>query len=126
MSESQKLEYDVIIAGGASRVVLPYVCRTEVLAGGSAGCVIAGRLATADPTLKILVLEAGPPVRYNLEHIIPAKFLSHLLPTSTTVKFHVGKPCEELGGRAPIVPSGSCLGGGSSVNCTSVHPNSDA
>ncbi|OSX62585.1 hypothetical protein POSPLADRAFT_1169270 [Postia placenta MAD-698-R-SB12] len=96
---SESLEYDVIVAGG-----------------GTVGCVIAGRLAAADPNLKILVIESGPPVRENQEHIIPAKFLSHLLPTSTTVKFHVGKPSEELAGRTPIVPAGACLGGGSSVN----------
>ncbi|KAI8986150.1 alcohol oxidase-like protein [Trametes punicea] len=91
--------FDIIIAGG-----------------GTAGCVVAGRLAAADPSLSILVVESGPVTRDDPLHTQPARYLYHLRPESTTVKFHVGKHSPALGGRAPIVPCGQCLGGGSSVN----------
>ncbi|EPS98838.1 hypothetical protein FOMPIDRAFT_156775 [Fomitopsis schrenkii] len=93
------VEVDIIIAGG-----------------GTTGCVIAGRLAAADPSLRIAIIEAGPPTLDDLAHVQPARYLSHYLPGSETVKFNVGKESADLGGRAPIVLSGQCLGGGSSVN----------
>ncbi|KZT23454.1 GMC oxidoreductase [Neolentinus lepideus HHB14362 ss-1] len=86
------------------------------LAGGTAGCLIASRLSTASPSLRILVLEAGPHTRNDLFHTQPARFLYHLRPDSTTVKFYVAKESEELLGRQLVVPCGQCLGGGSSVN----------
>ncbi|KAI0350351.1 alcohol oxidase-like protein [Trametes cingulata] len=92
--------YDIIVAGG-----------------GTAGCVLAGRLAAADPTLSILVIEAGPTTRDDPQHTQPARYLHHLRPESTTMKFNVAKESPALGGRTPIVPCGQCLGGGSSVNC---------
>ncbi|OSX63205.1 hypothetical protein POSPLADRAFT_1045608 [Postia placenta MAD-698-R-SB12] len=82
---------------------------------GTSGCVIASRIADADPTMKILVVEAGPPVRDDMAHIVPARYLSHLLPTSNTLKIHVGKKSEVLG-RAPVVSHAQCLGGASSIN----------
>ncbi|PCH43102.1 GMC oxidoreductase [Wolfiporia cocos MD-104 SS10] len=94
-------DYDIVIAGG-----------------GTCACVIASRLSSADPNLRILMLEAGPPTHEDLAHVQPARFLTHLRPTSTTVKFMVGKKSNDLGGKAPIVPRGACLGGGSSVNFT--------
>ncbi|KAJ6624000.1 GMC oxidoreductase-domain-containing protein [Mycena sp. CBHHK59/15] len=93
------LEFDIIFAGG-----------------GSSGCLIAGRLAAADPSLKILVLEAGEHTRGLAAHTQPARYFSHLAPTSTTVTFNVSKPSEHIGGRALVTPSARCMGGGSSVN----------
>ncbi|KAI0065693.1 alcohol oxidase-like protein [Artomyces pyxidatus] len=92
-------EYDLILAGG-----------------GTAAGVIAGRLAVADPTLRILILEAGPPTHNIPIHTQPARFFNHLLPTSTTVRFHTSKPSAAVGGREVVVPCGQCVGGGSSVN----------
>ncbi|KAI0324556.1 alcohol oxidase-like protein [Cubamyces sp. BRFM 1775] len=89
-----------------------------VAGGGTAGCVLAGRLAAADPTLTILVIESGPTTRDDPMHIQPAWYIQHLRPDSKTVKFHSGKESAALGGRSPIVPCGQCLGGGSSVNFT--------
>ncbi|KAI0369246.1 alcohol oxidase-like protein [Pilatotrama ljubarskyi] len=91
--------YDIVIAGG-----------------GTCGCILAGRLAAADPSLKILVIEAGPTTRDDPLHIQPARYLYHLRPDSRTVKFQVGRESATLDGRAPVVPCGQCLGGGSSVN----------
>ncbi|KAH6695058.1 alcohol oxidase [Plectosphaerella plurivora] len=92
-------EVDVIIAGG-----------------GTAACVVAGRLAEADPKLSILVIEGGPDNRgvQNIEN--PVFFLDHLLPTSTTTLFYKGNKSEHCAGREIVVPSGGVLGGGSSIN----------
>ncbi|KAJ7096512.1 glucose-methanol-choline oxidoreductase, partial [Mycena belliarum] len=86
--------------------------------GGASGCLIAGRLAAADPSLRILILEAGEHTQGLAAHTQPARYHSHLGPTSTTVAFNVSKPSEHIGGRALVIPSARCLGGGSSVNFT--------
>ncbi|KAH9920880.1 alcohol oxidase-like protein [Epithele typhae] len=91
--------YDVIIAGG-----------------GTAGCIVAGRLADADPSLTILVVEAGPPTRNDVLHLQPCRYLYHLRPESTTVRFHTSAKSDALGGREMVFPCGQCIGGGSSVN----------
>ncbi|KAI9152254.1 Alcohol oxidase [Paramyrothecium foliicola] len=92
-------EVDVIIAGG-----------------GTAACVVAGRLAEADRNLSILVIEGGQDNRgmQNVEN--PVFFLDHLLPTSKTTIFYKAKQSEKCAGREVIVPSGGVLGGGSSIN----------
>ncbi|KAH8682575.1 alcohol oxidase-like protein [Xylariales sp. PMI_506] len=92
-------EVDVIVAGG-----------------GTAGCIVASRLAEADPNLSILVIEGGPD-NYNDPSVVnPAFFLQHLLPTSKTALFYKANKAEQLAGREAIVPSGGMLGGGSSIN----------
>ncbi|KAJ7126761.1 GMC oxidoreductase-domain-containing protein [Mycena epipterygia] len=96
---SAPLDFDIIFAGG-----------------GSSGCLIAGRLAAADPSLRILILEAGEHTLGLPSHIQPARFFSHLSPTSTTVTFNVAQPSQHIGGRSLVSPSARCLGGGSSVN----------
>ncbi|KAF8904338.1 alcohol oxidase-like protein [Mucidula mucida] len=92
-------EYDIVFAGG-----------------GTSACVTASRLAQAAPELRILVLESGPTTKDKLEHIQPGQYLTHLAPTSTTMQFYTSPPSEYLAGRSAIVPSGRCIGGGSSVN----------
>jgi hypothetical protein len=116
-------EYDIIIAGGAPSSsplpsTLPLSDRGRST-GGAAGCIVAGRLAAADPDLHILVLEAGPLTYNNPAHRHPARFLSHLAPGSRTVRVHASPPSAALGNRRALVPCGQCLGGGGSVNCTS-------
>lgn len=85
--------------------------------GGTTACVVVGRLLSAKPDLKILVVEAGPHTQDDLAHIQPARYISHLRPDSKTLRFYQAKESESLGGRAMIVPAGRCIGGGSSVNC---------
>ncbi|KAL4248407.1 GMC oxidoreductase family protein [Abortiporus biennis] len=98
MAENEPV-FDIIFAGG-----------------GTVACIIAGRLAEADPSLKILLVEAGPNTRNNISHIQPARYLTHILPTTKAAKFMIGRESEYLNGRSPIVPCGQCVGGGSSVN----------
>lgn len=84
--------------------------------GGTAACVVAGRLAEADPNLSILVIEGGQDNR-GVESIEnPVFFLDHLLPTSKTAIFYKSNKADQLAGREVIVPSGGTLGGGSSIN----------
>ncbi|KAI0703058.1 alcohol oxidase-like protein [Cytidiella melzeri] len=100
MSSSQTdSEYDIIFAGG-----------------GTSACLIASRLAEADPSLSILIVEAGPHTQNDLAHVQPARFLSHLSPSSTTTTFMVANTEKELADRQTIVPAGACVGGGSSIN----------
>ncbi|KAK4499092.1 hypothetical protein PRZ48_009604 [Zasmidium cellare] len=83
-----------------------------VAGGGTAGCVLAARLAEADPNLSILVIEQGMN-NYNLPQVVyPALFPQNLLQDSKTALFWQGNQSADLANRAPIVPSGGILGGG--------------
>lgn len=84
--------------------------------GGTAGCILASRLSQADPSLSILVVEGGKNNFNDPTVTNPAVFLGHLAPDSKNAIFYKGKKSDKLGGRAPIVPTGGILGGGSSIN----------
>ena len=87
-----------------------------IVAGGACACVIAGRLAQADPTLSILIIEGG---KNNLEDPMvrnPALYLTHLAPTSQSAIFYKAEPSKHLAGREAVIPCGGILGGGSSIN----------
>jgi alcohol oxidase len=86
--------------------------------GGTAACVVAGRLAAWDPSLSILILEGGQHTLNQPAHVQPYRSGRHLAPTSTTMTFNLGNPSPRLNGRAPIVQCAHCVGGGSSVNCS--------
>jgi alcohol oxidase len=95
-------EVDVIIAGG-----------------GTAGLIVASRLSDEFPEMSILVVERGhdnyqdPAVRH------PLFFVEHILdlgrPNPHMMRYQ-GSPEPQLGGRVSVVPAGSVLGGGSSIN----------
>jgi alcohol oxidase len=87
--------------------------------GGTAACVVASRLATADRNLRILLLEAGPTTYNNPAHTVPVNFYGHHAPGSRTVREYVSQPSAALGGRTTAVQIGQCFGGGGSVNCMS-------
>lgn len=82
-----------------------------IAGGGSAGSALAGRLAEAGA--KVLLLEAGPRDSHPLIHI-PAGFVK-LLDSKLLYHYQTERQ-EALNGRAPIMPQGNVLGGGSSVN----------
>lgn len=84
--------------------------------GGTSGCIIAGRLAEADPDLSILVIEGGANNRGVASIVHPVFFLQNIVPTSTTAIFYKGNKAKQLANREPIVPCGGTLGGGSSIN----------
>ncbi|KAG2076686.1 alcohol oxidase [Suillus decipiens] len=99
MSPPSPTEFDIIFAGG-----------------GTTACVVAGRLAACDSSLKILILEAGEHTLDKPAHVQPYQFPFHMAPTSTTLTFNVGNPSPRLNGRAVIVPCGRSVGGGSTSN----------
>ncbi|KAK1242996.1 hypothetical protein MKX08_005808 [Trichoderma sp. CBMAI-0020] len=94
-------EYDVILAGG-----------------GTAACIVAGRLAQADPNLSILIVERGTNNLNDPNVVNPSRYLAHLTPNSKTAILYKGNKSAALNGREPVVPSGGILGGGSSINFT--------
>ncbi|KAG2037025.1 GMC oxidoreductase-domain-containing protein [Suillus americanus] len=99
MSHPILSEFDIVFAGG-----------------GTTACVVAGRLAAYDPSLRILILEAGQHTVNKPIHVQPYQFAFNQAPTSTTITFNIGNPSPRLNGRAPVVLCGRCVGGGSCVN----------
>ncbi|OAR00279.1 hypothetical protein LLEC1_06101 [Akanthomyces lecanii] len=92
-------EVDVIVAGG-----------------GTAGCIVASRLASADRNLSVLVIEGGMNNYQDPAIVNIGLFFPHIMPGSKTTLFYPTKPSEHLAGRALAVPCGGVLGGGSSIN----------
>lgn len=112
-------EVGVIIAGGqypvSSQPTFHIVDDLGVQIGGTAGCVVAARLADADPGLPILVIEGGPNNEIPTVEI-PASFLAHLAPDSKIGRFYMAKKSPEVADRSLTLPTGNILGGGSSIN----------
>ena len=90
--------------------------KTSSNIGGAAGCVVAGRLAKADPTLQILIVESGNDNRDDPLVRTPAFYVHHLKPDSKTAHFYISKPSPHVADRSNVVNSGGLLGGGSSIN----------
>lgn len=82
-----------------------------VIGGGSGGCAVAGRLASAGR--KVLLLEAGADDNTQFIHI-PGAFIR--LFTSERVSLYQMNEQSGAGGRVLNVPQANTLGGGSSVN----------
>jgi len=89
-------DYDFVIAGG-----------------GSAASAAAMRLVR-DFGFSVLMLERGPRDTARLMKM-PAGYMKYLN-RDDFLEMHRTVPQPQLGGRAPIVPVGRALGGGSAVN----------
>ena len=84
-----------------------------VVGAGSAGCVLANRLS-ADPTVRILLLEAGPrDGGWKIE--IPAA-LTYNLMNDRVNWYYRTEPQRHMDGRRLYWPRGRVLGGSSSLN----------
>ncbi|KAG5733931.1 Alcohol oxidase [Termitomyces sp. T112] len=95
-------EVDVIVAGG-----------------GPAGCVVAGRLAYADPNLKVMLIEGGANNRDDPWVYRPGIYVRNMQQDGINdkAKFYVDtQDSSYLRGRRSIVPCANILGGGSSIN----------
>lgn len=84
-----------------------------IIGAGSAGCVLANRLS-ADPSKKVLLLEAGGPDR-KMEIHIPAGY-GKLHKTNVDWGGYYTVPQEHVLGRRIYLPRGKVLGGSSSTN----------
>ena len=83
-----------------------------VVGGGSAGCTVAGRLAS-EGAGSVLLLEAGPNDNHPLIHI-PAGFVKLL--GGKYLTDYKTEPQTYLDGASLSLPQGNVLGGGGSVN----------
>jgi choline dehydrogenase len=84
-----------------------------IVGGGSAGCVVAARLAE-DPGIRVLLLEAGPDASAVDEVHVPAAY-SRLFRSQYDWNY-VTLPQERAEGRPVYWPRGKALGGSSAIN----------
>ena len=84
-----------------------------IVGGGSAGCVLANRLS-ADPSIKVALLEAGPSDRNFLIHM-PLGYVALMKTGWVDWGYHT-EPQAGMNGRRLYWPRGKVLGGSSSVN----------
>mgnify|MGYP000905577146 CR=1 FL=1 len=84
-----------------------------IVGAGSAGCVLANRLS-ADPAIKVLLLEAGPGDRSWKIHMPAA--LTYNLMNDRYNWYYNTEPQKHMDGRVLYWPRGRVLGGSSSLN----------
>ena len=84
-----------------------------VVGAGTAGCLLANRLS-ADPNLRVLLIEAGGRDDYLWVHI-PVGYL-YCIGNPRTDWLYRTEPAAGLNGRSLLYPRGKVLGGCSSIN----------
>lgn len=116
-SSLPKRTYDFIIVGGESSQALPvnntYSKLAFILAGGTAGSVLANRL-TENPKWNVLVIEAGPSNEGVFNSIVPA--FASALARSPYDWNYTSIPQVALNNRTQSPPRGHILGGSSSIS----------
>ncbi len=84
-----------------------------IIGAGTAGCLLANRLS-ADPSKRVLLVEAGQPDNYHWIHI-PVGYL-YCIGNPRTDWLYQTEPDAGLNGRSLRYPRGKTLGGCSSIN----------
>ena len=97
MSTTETAAYDYVIVGG-----------------GSAGCVVASRLAAASPDATVLLIEAGPDGRGVAQVVDPPSWTK--LPGTALDWGYAYTRADAVAGRAIAIPRGKVLGGCSATN----------
>jgi choline dehydrogenase len=85
-----------------------------IVGGGSAGSVVASRLAAAQPGAAVLLIEAGPDGR-GVAQIVDPQLWTKLEGTALDWGYRYA-PSEQVAGRSIPVPRGRVLGGSSATN----------
>lgn len=85
-----------------------------VIGGGIGGSVVSHRLHQSDPSLNILLVEAGPDVSNNTQ-IPHFNYTSYLVGSQWDWGYYT-EPQASLNGRTINNPAGKCLGGGTALN----------
>jgi choline dehydrogenase len=85
-----------------------------IVGGGSAGCVVASRLAAASPDATVLLIEAGPDGRGVAQVVDPPSWTK--LPGTALDWGYAYTPSDAVAGRAIGIPRGKVLGGCSATN----------
>jgi choline dehydrogenase len=85
-----------------------------IVGGGSAGCVVASRLAAAEPQATVLMIEAGPDGRGIAQIVDPPQW-TRLLGTSLDWGYSYA-PSPSVAGQRIGIPRGKVLGGCSAIN----------
>jgi choline dehydrogenase len=84
-----------------------------IVGGGSAGCVLASRLSE-DPSVRVCLIEAGPPDRHPLIHMPLG--VTWLITHPRLNWCYWSTPQQHVAGRKIFLPRGRVLGGSSSIN----------
>ena len=85
-----------------------------IVGGGSAGCVVASRLAAASPDAAVALIEAGPNAR-GVAQIVDPPSWTKLAGTALDWGYAY-QPAKSVAGRPIAIPRGKVLGGCSATN----------
>lgn len=85
-----------------------------IVGGGTAGCVLASRLKQGNPSLSIIVVEAGSDVNKRPD-VLDGSQWAPLLATELNWQYQT-VPQQHLGGRVVANAAGKALGGSTAIN----------
>lgn len=89
-----------------------------IIGGGTSGCLLASRLATASNATKVLLVEAGGEAEDDPENLIPGLVVPKFGNEAGNWLYETAAQ-EQLGGRKIVYPRGRGMGGSSAVNLSS-------